>query len=66
MLLQAIFLTDETPFPPTDGRKVPVANYAWELERRGFDVAIVTAVFTLGSVALSAVLHRVGLRDEPY
>lgn len=30
------------------------------------DVAIVTAVFTLGSVALSAVLHRVGLRDEPY
>ncbi len=30
------------------------------------EVAIVTAVFTVGSVALSVVLHRVGLRDEPY
>jgi CDP-diglyceride synthetase len=30
------------------------------------DVALVTAVFTVGSLALSVVLYRLRLRDEPY
>jgi len=30
------FITDADPFPPLDGRKIPVANYYWELERRGY------------------------------
>gem|GEM_PF-3354558 len=64
--MKAIFLTDQMPFPPTDGRKVPVANYAWELERRGFEVAIVTAHKNDKASRPFAILREAWQRVNPF
>ncbi|HEV2100463.1 MAG TPA: CDP-archaeol synthase [Stellaceae bacterium] len=36
------------------------------LPLRGLDIVIVVAVFCIGSISLSPVFHRMGLRDRPF
>ncbi len=43
-MTKVFFLTDAIPFPPHDGRKVPVANYVWEWARRGVVADVLVAV----------------------
>lgn len=63
---RAIFLTDETPFPPIDGRKVPVANYAWQLRDRGYQVDVLTVDKAASTDRQVSQLGELWHRLKPY
>ena len=60
------FLTDESPFPPHDGRKVPVANYYWQVEKRGYIPEVIVTHKEAVSKSPLAKMAEIWARIRPW